>query len=179
MKNIVLINSTFRKGGNSEALGNQFAQGAKDSGNKITTVYLRDLDLKYCIGCLSCLKTGKCIHNDGVNDVLPLIQGADILVFSTPIYYYCICGQLKTFLDRLNPLYGQKNKFKKVYLLTTAADTDQHAMDGAIKAIQGWIDCFDGVELSGVVFGGGADALGSVQKTTAFTKAYEMGKAIF
>ncbi len=176
MKNIVIINSSFRKGGNSEALAVQFFKGATEAGNNVKIINLRDIELKFCIGCLTCLKTGKCVHKDGVNELLPVVKNADVIVFATPVYYYCLSGQLKTFLDRLNPLYGQENKFKEVYLLTSAADTEKSAMDGAIKGLQGWIDCFEGVKLSGVVYGTGVDGKGEIQKTTAFTEAYEMGK---
>ncbi len=176
MKNVLIINSTYRKGGNSQVLAEQFKKGAQEAGNTVTEINLRDINLKFCIGCLSCQKTGKCVLDDSVNGLLPIVQNADVLVFATPVYYYSVSGQLKTFLDRLNPLYGRDNKFKEVYLLTTAADTETSAMDGSIKAVQGWIDCFEGVKLSGVVYGVGADAVGTVQSTVAFTQAYEMGK---
>jgi len=178
MKNVVIINSTYRKGGNSEALAMQFKKGAEENGNSVKVINLRDINLKYCIGCLSCLKKGKCVLNDSVNELLPVVQNADVLVFATPVYYYSMCGQLKTFLDRLNPLYGRVNKFREVYLLTTAAEDDKSAMDGTIKGVQGWVDCFDGVSLSGIVYGIGADGIGTVQKTAAIIEAYEMGKSI-
>lgn len=178
MKNILIINSTFRKNGNSEALATQFAKGATEKGHTVNIINLRDIKPNFCVGCLSCLKTGKCIHKDGINELLTLIQNADVLVFATPVYYYCMSGQLKTFLDRLNPLYGHDNKFKKVYLLATSADTDQSAMDGTIKGVRGWIDCFDGVELAGVVYGVGADGIGTVQQTSAYSDAYEMGLSV-
>lgn len=178
MKNVLIINSTYRKGGNSEALAAQFAKGAIEAGHNVQTIHLRDTELKFCIGCLSCLKTGKCVHNDGVNELLPIVKNADVLVFASPVYYYCLSGQLKTFLDRLNPLYGRDNKFKNVYLLATAADGEKSAMDGIVKAVQGWIDCFDGACLSGVVYGVGAYAICSVQNTVAYAEAYEMGKSI-
>ncbi len=178
MKNVLIINSTYRRGGNSQALAEQFKKGAVEAGNEVNTINLRDIDLHFCIGCMTCQKTGKCVLKDGVNELLPEVQNADVIVFATPVYYYCMCGQLKTFLDRLNPLYGQSNKFKQVYLLTTAADTEKGAMDGTVKGIQGWIDCFDGVELCGIVYGTGADGIGTVQDTQAFTQAYEMGKSV-
>jgi len=178
MKNILIINSTYRKGGNSEILAGRFRKGAEEAGNTVNTIDLRKIDLKFCIGCLSCQKTGKCVLNDSINELLPLVRNADVLVFATPVYYYCMSGQLKTFLDRLNPLYGKNNNFREVYLLTTAAEDDIHAMDGTIKGVQGWIDCFEGVTLSGVVYGIGVEAVGTVQKTAAFTEAYEMGKRV-
>lgn len=176
MKNILIINSTNRRGGNSQILAEQFAKGVKDSGNNVQTINLRDLNLKFCMGCLACQKIGKCVLNDDQNALLPIVKNADVIVFATPVYYYSMCGQLKTFLDRLNPLYGQENKFKDVYLLATSADTDKCAMDGTIKGVQGWIDCFDGVQLCGVVYGVGADGVGEVKDTPAFAEAYEMGK---
>ncbi len=178
MKNVLIINSTFRRGGNSEILVEQFKKGAEEAGNAVRTINLREVNPKFCIGCLSCQKTGRCVLPDSVNDLLPLVQNADVLVFATPVYYYCMSGQLKTFLDRLNSLYVSDNKFKEVYLLATAADTDKSAMDGTIKGVQGWIDCFDGVSLCGVVYGLGTEGAGSVRKTPAFVEAYEMGKAV-
>ena len=88
MKNIVIVSSTYRSGGNSECLAEAFAKGAKEAGNEVKILYLKEIDLKFCIGCLSCLKSGKCVLNDGINDILPVVQNADVLVFATPVYYY-------------------------------------------------------------------------------------------
>ena len=59
------------------------------------------------------------------NDMPAIVQQmkqADILVFATPIYYYEMCGQMKTLLDRANPLYTDDYAFRDVYLLSAAAD---------------------------------------------------------
>lgn len=178
MKKIVIINSTPRKGGNSEILAEQFAKGATESGNLVTVINLRDIGLKFCTGCLYCLKSGKCAQTDGVNQLLPVISQADVLVFATPVYYYSVCGQLKTFLDRLNPLYGKSNAFKEIYLLATSADGDRSAMDGCIKTLQGWADCFEGVKLAKTVYGTGAEERGAVCGTPAFAEAYSAGKSV-
>ena len=54
---------------------------------------------------------------------------------ATPIYYYEMCGQMKTLLDRLNPLYESDYKFRDIYMLATAADDDAHAIDKALSLI--------------------------------------------
>lgn len=177
-KKIIVVSSTFRKRGNSQILADEFSRGARESGNEVREIALRDMDLKFCIGCLNCLKTGKCVHKDGMNEVCEQVSNADILVFATPVYYYGMSGQLKTFLDRLNPLYGGDNAFKEVYLLATSAEDDKHAMDGAIKGIQGWIDCFDGVTLKKVVYGTGLNGVGEAAGGQAAKEAYEAGKAV-
>ena len=53
-----------------------------------------------------------------------------------------MCGQMKTLLDRTNPLFPSDYLFTDIYLLATAADNSNNSMDGAIKGLQGWIDMF-------------------------------------
>lgn len=178
MKKIIIVSSSPRKDGNSEILAKRFAEGSAASGNEVKTVTVRDLDLRFCTGCLYCQSHDKCVLNDDMNSLYADFENADVLVFSTPVYYYSVSGRLKTFLDRLNPLYPRKNKFKAVYLLATAADDDAAAMNGSVSDIQGWIDCFNGVELKGVLRGVGATEKGDILKTEFPDKAYEMGKNV-
>ena len=178
MKNVIIISSSLRAGSNSRILADRFAAGAADASNNVKIIDLKKLKPEFCIGCLACQKTGKCVLNDGINDILQEISSADVLCFATPVYYYSVCGQLKTFLDRLNPLFGKDNKFKDVYLLATAADEENSAVDTTIACIQGWIDCFEGVSLSGVIYGVGADEAGAVLSTPAPDKAYAAGKSV-
>lgn len=178
MKKIIIVTSSPRKNGNSEILAQRFADGAKAAGNEVKFIAVRDIDLKFCTGCLYCNSHDKCVLNDGMNGLYKDFQNADVLVFATPVYYYSVCGQLKTLLDRLNPLYVRENKFKDVYLLTTAADNDESAMDGAVKDIQGWIDCFNGVKLKGVIRGVGVTEKGEINNTAFPEQAYETGKNV-
>ena len=67
--------------------------------------------------------------------------------------------------------------FRDVYLLATAADGDERAVDGAVKEIQGWIDCFEKTSLKGVVRGVGADRAGAVRALSAVLgAARDMGR---
>lgn len=175
MKNIIIISSSFRKDGNSETLAKAFAKGAASKGHQVRTITIRDLELKYCIGCLSCQKTKRCVLKDSMNSIYDEIQQADTIVFATPIYYYAISGQLKTFIDRLNPLFSRETKFKEVYLLSAAADPDESAIDGALKDVQGFVDCFDGVELKKSLIATNVTNAGEVEKTKFTNLAYIMG----
>ena len=55
-------------------------------------------------------------------EIAAKMHDADVLVFATPVYYYCVSGQLKTMLDRANPLFDTDYAFTKAYLLATAAE---------------------------------------------------------
>ena len=118
-KNVLIISATPRKGGNSELLAQAFADGAKDAGNEVEMISLRDKNLLFCKGCLACQKTGRCVLKDDAAEITGKMQAADVLVFATPIYYYSVSGQMKTMLDRSNPLYNSDYKFRDVYLLST------------------------------------------------------------
>lgn len=177
-KKVVIISSSPRKGGNSDTMADAFLMGAIEAGNEVEKINIRDMELKFCIGCLSCLRTGKCVLTDGMNELYDKVQHADILVFATPVYYYGMTGQLKTFLDRLNPLYSKNNSFKEVYVLMSAAENEDSAMDGTINGVQCWIDCFDGVAIRDVLCGTGLADPRDIDKTDFRRQAYEMGKTV-
>ena len=67
---------------------------------------------------------------------------ADVIAFATPIYYYEMAGQLKTMLDRANALYSLDYAFRDIYVLSTAAEDEEHVPERAVAGVTGWIDCF-------------------------------------
>ena len=120
-KNVLIISSSPRKGGNSETLAASFAKGAEEAGHKVETVYLREKNYSFCKGCLACLKVGHCVIGDDAVEIAARMHDADVLVFATPVYYYSVSGQLKTMLDRANPLFDTYYAFTKAYMLAAAA----------------------------------------------------------
>ena len=177
-KHVLIISSSPRKGGNSETLAASFAKGAEEAGHKVETVYLREKKYGFCKGCLACLKVGHCVINDDAVEIAARMHDADVLVFATPVYYYSVSGQLKTMLDRANPLFDSDYVFTKAYLLATAAEDGEETVEGTVKAVQGWVDCFERCELAGTVFAGGVNGVGDIAGHPALEKAYQTGKEI-
>lgn len=54
-----------------------------------------------CLGCKACVKLGKCIQEDIVNESLEKFKEADAYVFGTPVHYAAASGSITSFLDRL------------------------------------------------------------------------------
>ena len=177
-KHVLIINSSPRKGGNSETLAAFFAKGAEEAGHKVETIYLREKKYGFCKGCLACLKAGHCVIGDDAVEIAARMHDADVLVFATPVYYYSVSGQLKTMLDRANPLFDSDYAFTKAYLLATAAEDGEETVEGTVKAVQGWVDCFERCELAGTVFAGGVNGVGDIAGHPALEKAYQTGKEI-
>lgn len=177
-KKILVISTSPRKGGNSDALADEFVRGAQETGNQVEKVTLYDKTIGFCKGCLSCQSSGRCVIRDDADTIAQKMGAADVIVFATPIYYYGMCGQMKTMLDRSNPLFSADYQFRDIYLLAAAAEEDAHTVDGAVTGLMGWIDCFEKASLAGTVFAGGVTAAGEIQGHPALKKAYEMGKCV-
>lgn len=143
MKNVVIVSSTPRVGGNSEILSEEFARGARESGHNVEIIYLRDYNIGYCLGCYSCENLGKCFQNDGANEIAEKLIRADVIVLATPVYFYSMSGQLKVFIDRMMPFY---EKIKAdIYLIATMWDTNPAMMKNTFEAIRGFTrDCLNG-----------------------------------
>lgn len=175
-KNVLIISSSLRKGSNSEMLADEFLKGVKEAGHNAEKLSLAGKTINFCIGCLSCQKTHKCVIADDSREITEKMLNADIIAFATPVYYYSICGQLKTLLDRANPLYSLDYKFRDVYLLATAAEDEAETVAGTKTAIQGWVDCFPKAAFKKSIFAGGVDNAGDIKGHFALKEAYETGK---
>ncbi len=104
---VLAINSSPNMGkGNTARILNPFLEGMKGAGAEVDLYYLRKLTIKPCIACLKCwTKTpGKCIIRDDMDELLPKIKDADIIVFATPLYWDGVTGLMKMFMDRMTPL---------------------------------------------------------------------------
>ena len=87
-------------------------------------------------------------------------------------------GQMKTLLDRANPLFVSDYRFRDVYFLSSAAEDEDFVPQRAQSGLEGWIECFEKAHLTGSVFGGGVTDVGEIEGHHALEEAYEMGKAI-
>lgn len=177
-KKVLIITSSLRANSNSDALASAFADGARASDSTVEVISLKDKSIGFCRGCMACQKTQRCVIRDDAAELAEKIKNADAVAFATPVYYYELAGQLKTLLDRCNPVFPSDYAFRDVYLLATAADEDESAMEGPVKGMEGWVSCFEKARLAGTVFAGGVDGPGTIHGHTALQAAYDMGKAI-
>ena len=177
MKKVLIISSSLRGGSNSEVLAHEAEKGAMDAGHEVEFLSLKGKNIKFCIGCLVCQKTYKCVQDDDMANIRGKVQNADALIFAMPIYYYELSGHLKTFLDRCNPLFPQQNKFNDVYLITSSYDDAPTASDRAVNGLKGWIECFEQSRFAGVLVGGGVnEPKDAANRKDLRQKAYELGK---
>lgn len=98
---VLILNGSPRINGNTslaiEEMKKIFAQ------NNIETIIYQvgNMDVRGCIACGNCYKTGKCVFNDIVNEISSVFEECDGLIVASPVYYASANATLIALLDRL------------------------------------------------------------------------------
>lgn len=177
----ILMIEGARKGGNTDALADQFCKGAKQSGHETDREYLFTKDMHGCLGCTKCRNSdGTCVWKDDLTDLNQRILESDVLVFVSPVYFYGVTAQLKMAMDRTFNIEDQIHD-KKVYFLTSAAaplgKEYEKKLQYAVDTIQGWVDCYrNNVTLVQVIHAWNMWEEPDITKHEAWKQAYEAGK---
>ncbi len=176
-KKILIISGSPRIHGNSDILCDEFKRGALEAGHEVEKINLGTKKINYCLGCGVCNATGKCVQKDDMAEILQKMVEADVIVLASPVYFYAMNGQMKTFIDRTVPQYT-KISDKDFYFIITAADTMQKHMGKVIEGFRGFTaDCLDNAHEKGIVYGLGAWQKGEIEHNQeAMLQAYEFGK---
>jgi len=156
------IYASPRKGGNSDQLLDKALEGARSAGAEVLRVYARDLKMSGCIECGGCDKTGQCVVEDGMQSVYPLLGEADVIILSSPIFFYGLTAQVKALIDRGQALWAKKMLRKhqdemkgyhrgKGYLIAVGATRGKNLFDGAILTARYFFDAL-GMSYEGGIF---------------------------
>jgi multimeric flavodoxin WrbA len=149
-----------RKAGNTDLMLDAFLKGAKAAGCEINKFYVRELEIRGCLGCGHCDKAGVCVQKDDMQQVYPLLEQAQHIVVASPIYFYGITAQLKLLVDRAQAPYmkrelAQKEEKivsegpqRKGFLLLAGATRGKRLFECSILTIKYFFDAL-GVDYSG------------------------------
>ena len=99
--NVLILNGSPRKNGNTARALLEMTTVFEAEGIRTNTILLGNRDIRGCVACGSCAKTGKCAFPDVVNEIAPLFEAADGLVVASPVYYASANATLIACLDRL------------------------------------------------------------------------------
>jgi multimeric flavodoxin WrbA len=97
------INGSPHKGkGNTALILGPFLDGLREAGADVELLYARDLAINPCLGCFGCWTRtpGRCVQEDDMADLLPMLRQADLWILATPLYFDGPSGPLKNLMDR-------------------------------------------------------------------------------
>jgi multimeric flavodoxin WrbA len=182
-KQVLILKASPRERGNSAALADQVAQGARSSGAEVESISLHILDIRPCDACDLCRENGgDCVIEDDMQPLYPKLRQADAIVIATPVYWFTLSAQAKLFIDRWYALLGEKPnplRGKQFALLLTYGDENLDVSGGihALDTFKHMVHYLRG-EMVGYVHGSANDP-GDVQKQPGLMEeAYQLGKIL-
>ena len=134
---ILFINSSPNKEGNTYRIGKELLKGKEHD-------VLQMVDYRIS-------QYGQVFNDDGMKDVLKVINDYDTLVIGTPVYWYTVSGMLKTFIDRLYMLpEAEALRGKKLYLFAQGSAPNSDTVK-SIEFLANRLSYLMGMELKSVV----------------------------
>jgi len=95
-----------RNGSNTGKIVEALFRGMNRAGAETEQVYLSEKKIGHCRGCFACWfgTPGQCVQKDDMAELLPLLCGADLVIYATPLYVDNVTGIMKDFQDRCIPV---------------------------------------------------------------------------
>lgn len=101
MSKILLLNGSPHQHGCTATALDEMISVFEGEGVETELIQVGSKEIRGCISCSKCSKTGKCVFDDLVNEVAPKFEAADGLVVGSPVYYGSPNGTILSFMDRL------------------------------------------------------------------------------
>ena len=180
-KQIVILNGSPRKNGNTSALTAAFTKGAEEAGHTVTEFHLGELDIHGCRGCFGggSGRDCPCVQRDGMAEIYPAVRSSEIIVLASPLYYWNLSGQLRAAMDRLFALEeGDENLLRghgRASALLMAAEGNgfedvRTYYDHLMEHLR-WKNL-------GHVLAGGVMNVGDIRGRRELDDAYQLGRSI-
>ena len=177
MKNVLIISASPRKRGNSQLLCEQFTEGARAMGHEVNLVRLAEKKIGFCLACDGCMRNGGiCVQKDNMAELLLQFQKADVLVLATPVYFYGITAQMKTFIDRTYPIWRNLGK-KEVYYIVSAG-LGEDIIERSLGDLDGFVEHLEEYRIAGRIYATDVMEAGLVKNLDVFEKSYQMGALV-
>lgn len=178
--NILIIDSSPHAKGNSVRLCDAFTNALPKSAS-VTRVNVSAKKIGPCHACNWCRQhDGACVQKDDMSSLYPAIKNADLIVLSTPVYWWGVSAQLKLFVDRWFALNGIPFAGKKLAVIAVGADPDMSIQHDLIRSQFRAICEFLKMDFTAYIPGSAEDAEGRPieQDAAAISSAAAFGKSL-
>ena len=177
MKILVLEGSPNKKG-STHLLADCFRQGAQEAGHTVQMLDIAHANIHPCTGCIHCGYQGPCVQKDDMETIRGAILDTDMLVFTTPLYYYGMSAQLKTLVDRFCAFNSSlQSKRMKSALLTVAWNSEDWTFDALVSHYKTLVRYLHFQDM-GMVLGYGCGTPAMTSHSFFPQEAYQLGKRL-
>ena len=181
----LVVLSSARDGSNTNFLAAAVARGISAAGGVVETVDISRLNIKGCTGCGACVPKngnggGDCVQQDDMQGLYPKIVAAQGIVFTSPIYWFNMNGQLKTFLDRCFAV-AMKGAFTGKSLAAAFVYGDKDPLvSGCVNAVRSFQDiaAYTRAKWAGCVYGSANETREIEGQEDILKEAEELGRRL-
>ena len=181
---VLILKGSPREKGNSSALADQVAAGARAAGAQVESLVLQNMNIQPCNACDACHESGdgQCVLEDDMQSLYPKLRSADAIVLASPVYWFTMSAQLKLCIDRWYALEGPRGnalKGKQIGIVLAYGDTDPFT-SGAINAIRSFHDMFRYIraDIVGIVYGTAMNVGDAQKQPDLMERAYKLGRKL-
>lgn len=181
-KNVLVLTGSPRPHGNSDLMADAFIQGAREAGHEVTKFDCAHHRMAGCIACDVCWSRGSaCAVQDDFQQLIPLLEAADVLVFAFPLYWSSMPSQMKAPIDRLYaycaPNCRTPLKASESVLLVCGEAEDESYFRDAVHMYSDMADYFKWRQ-RGNILAPGVREKGEIEHTDALARARALGAAL-
>ncbi|MGP1570025.1 MAG: flavodoxin family protein [Eubacteriales bacterium] len=175
-KKILVITGSPRKNGNTFRLADAFINTVTAKGHDVVRFDASFMNVGICHACETCFSTGKaCTYNDDFNSLAPHIEGADAVVFITPLYWFAMPSALKAVIDKFFSFYlAQKDlSGKECALISCCEEPDASIYAGLLTSFKLMFELLNW-QYKGSVLVTDVYAAGDIEKTDGVCRTVEL-----
>jgi multimeric flavodoxin WrbA len=111
MAKTLLISGSPRADGNTAQLMQECAKVLEEHGVQAEVVSFADRKIESCTACGKCAETGECNIQDGLNDIIKTLRGAQGLIVGSPVYFGTARGDVMAALQRIGYVSRRSDQF--------------------------------------------------------------------
>ncbi|MDW7661267.1 MAG: flavodoxin family protein [Bacillota bacterium] len=105
-KKVVIIMGSHKSNGNSGWIVEELASRFSVEDCDVDVLDINKLKISHCIDCDYCRQNyGKCVYEDDMNTVYPLMRTADSMIIVSPVYFNNVTSKLKVLIDRCQMIF--------------------------------------------------------------------------
>jgi multimeric flavodoxin WrbA len=170
--------------GNTDLLLDEALKGAQSQGAEVEKIMVGNLKIAPCREIYACLKDGKCVIKDDMDEIYTKLLNADVVIVATPIFFYTVSAQVMALISRCQALWSRRYVLnmdipvKKGAFIAVGATRGAKLFDGPKLTVRYFFKSINANYTDELLIRG-IDKKGEIKEhPTALTNAYELGKRL-
>jgi multimeric flavodoxin WrbA len=174
-----------RMKGNTDLLLDEALKGAESQGAEVEKILVDKLQIAPCKEYYACLKDGKCVIKDDMDEIYAKLLAADAVIIASPMFFYTVSAQLMLLISRCQALWARKYVLKNMDIpekrgafIAVGATRGEKLFDGPRLTVRYFFQAINAKYTDELLIRG-VDKKGEIKEhPTALTDAYELGRRL-